>query len=429
VTTTISEKSVDELCVDTIRMLAIDAVQAANSGHPGTPMALAPIAYVLYRRVMKHDPRDPEWPDRDRFILSAGHASMLLYSSLYLSGYDISLDDIKHFRQLGSKAPGHPEYHHTPGVEMTTGPLGQGISASVGFALAERMLATRFNRPDHDVVDHHTYVIASDGDMEEGISSEASSIAGHLGLGRLIVFYDRNHISIEGDTALAFTEDVGARFAAYAWHVQDIGEDLSIDTLERAIDDAKAVHDRPSLIIVRSHIAQGSPHKQDTAGAHGSPLGADEVKLTKEAYGWPVEPTFYVPDEALKHFREVIDLGAEKHAEWNTRFEAYAQENPLLAEEVGRLFRSELPAGWDEDVPRFHAAGTMTATRKSSHEVLQWAAARVPELVGCMTHGATYQEAIEQAQDAILAWIDGETAMGRPIPPPRPSAAYAALSA
>jgi transketolase len=382
VTTTVSQRSVEELCVDTIRMLSIDAVQKANSGHPGTPMALAPIAYTLYRRVMKHDPRDPEWPDRDRFILSAGHASMLLYSSLYLSGYDISLDDIEHFRQLGSKAPGHPEYRHTPGVEVTTGPLGQGISNSVGFALAERMLAVRFNRPGHEIVDHHTFVIASDGDMEEGISSEASSLGGHLGLGRLIVFYDQNHISIEGDTALAFTEDLGARYEAYQWHVQDIGEDLSVERIERAIEAAKGVEDRPSLIIVRSHIAQGSPHKQDTAGAHGSPLGAEEVKLTKEAYGWPVEPPFHVPEEALAHFRECVERGAAAHSEWDARFEAYTAANPLLAEELSRLFRRELPAGWDSDVPRFHATGTMTATRKSSHEVLQWAAAQVPELVG-----------------------------------------------
>jgi transketolase len=374
--------SLDELCVDTIRTLSIDAVQAANSGHPGTPMALAPLAYVLYTRVMKHDPRDPDWPDRDRFVLSCGHASMLLYSTLYLTGYDISLQDIKSFRQPGSKAAGHPERGRCPGVEVTTGPLGQGISHAVGMALAERMLATRFNREGHEVVDHHTFVIASDGDLEEGISGEASSLAGHLGLGRLISFYDRNHISIEGDTELAFTEDVGARYEAYGWHVQDLEEEIGLDSLERALREAIDERDRPSLIIVRTHIAQGSPHKQDTPEAHGSPLGPEEVKLTKEVYGWPVEPPFYVPDEALEHFRECVDRGEAVHADWRSRFESYAQEYPLLGEELNRLFRRELPDGWDAEVPRFHAAGTMTATRKSSHDVLQWAASAVPELVG-----------------------------------------------
>ena len=381
-TATGTAKSLDELCVDTIRMLSVDAVQQANSGHPGTPMALAPLAYVLYTRVMKHDPRAPEWPDRDRFVLSCGHASMLLYSTLFLAGYEISLDDIKRFRQLGSPAAGHPERGRVPGIEVTTGPLGQGISHAVGMALAERMLATRFNRPGHEIVDHHTFVIASDGDMEEGISGEASSLAGHLGLGRLISLYDRNHISIEGDTELAFTENVAARYEAYGWHVQDLEEDIALDSLEHALRKAIEHDDEPSLIVVRTHIAQGSPNKQDTAGAHGSPLGVEEVKLTKEAYGWPTEPPFYVPDEGLAHFRECLERGASASAEWQARFDAYAQEQPLLAEELGRLFRRELPAGWDDEVPRFHAAGTMTATRKSSHTVLQWAATNVPELVG-----------------------------------------------
>jgi transketolase len=381
-TATASHVSLDELCVNTIRTLSMDAVQKANSGHPGTPMALAPLAYVLYTRVMKHDPRDPEWPDRDRFVLSCGHASMLLYSSLFLAGYDISLEDIENFRQLGSKAAGHPEYGRVPGVEVTTGPLGQGLSHAVGMALAERMLAVRFNRPRHEIVDHRTFVIASDGDLEEGLSGEASSLAGHLGLGRLISFYDRNHISIEGDTAIAFTEDVAARYEAYGWHVQDLEERIELDSLQRALENAIAVDDKPSLIVVRTHIAQGSPHRQDTAGAHGSPLGEDEIKLTKEAYGWPVEPPFYVPDEALSHFRQCIERGAGAHAEWQGRFSAYADEHPLLAEELERLHKRELPAGWDDEVPSFHAAGTMTATRKSSHTVLQWAAASVPELVG-----------------------------------------------
>jgi transketolase len=374
--------SLDELCVDTVRTLSMDAVQKANSGHPGTPMALAPLAYVLFTRVMKHNPRDPKWPDRDRFVLSCGHASMLLYSSLYLSGYDISLEDIKNFRQLGSKAAGHPEYGHCPGVEVTTGPLGQGISHAVGFTLAERMLAERFNRPDHDIVDHHTFVIASDGDLEEGISGEASSLAGHLKLGRLITFYDRNHISIEGPTELAFTEDVAARYEAYGWHVQDLEEDIALESLENAVREGKDVEDRPSLIIVRTHIAQGAPHKQDTAAAHGSPLGEEEVKLTKQAYGWPSEEPFFVPEEALGHWRECVERRAEAQAEWRQRFKAYRSAHPELAAEFDRIVHRRLPDGWDSDVPRFHAGATMTATRKSSHDVLQWAAARVPELVG-----------------------------------------------
>ncbi len=382
-TATETTTALDKLCVDTIRTLSMDGVQKANSGHPGTPMALAPVAYVLYARVMRHSPRNPKWPDRDRFVLSCGHASMLLYSTLYLAGYDVSLEnDIMQFRQLGSKAAGHPEYHDLPGIEVTTGPLGQGISHAVGMALAERMLAARFNRPGHEVVDHRTFVIASDGDLEEGISGEASSIAGHLGLGRLISFYDQNHISIEGDTKLAFTEDVGKRYEAYGWHVQNLGEDVELDSLQAALENAIAADDKPSLIIVRTHIAQGSPHKQDTAGAHGSPLGEEEVKLTKQAMGWPSLEPFFVPDDALSHFRRCIERGKEFEAEWEQRFGAYRGDYPELAEEFERLVAGRLPDGWDSDVPRFDASGTMTATRKSSQTVLQWAAARVPELVG-----------------------------------------------
>jgi transketolase len=377
-----ADQQLDELCINGIRVLAMDAVQKANSGHPGTPMALAPIAYVLYTRVMRHNPRNPEWADRDRFVLSCGHASMLLYASLYLSGYDIDLEDIKNFRQLGSKAAGHPERGHCPGVEVTTGPLGQGISNAVGMALAERMLAARFNRPGHEIVDHHTYAIASDGDLEEGISAEASSLAGHLGLGHLISFYDNNHISIEGDTALAFSEDVGKRYEAYGWHVQDLGEDLRLESIENALRVAREVEDQPSLIIIRTHIAYGAPHKQDTAAAHGSPLGEEEVKLTKQAYGWPSEEPFFVPEEALNHWRRCVERGAEFEAEWTARAAAYREEHSELASEFARLVRRELPAGWDEDLPRFHAGGVMTATRKSSHTVLQWVAAHVPELVG-----------------------------------------------
>jgi transketolase len=383
VTATDAATKLDELCIDTIRTLSMDAVQKANSGHPGTPMALAPVTYLLYTRVMRHNPHDPDWPDRDRFILSAGHASMLLYSTLYLAGYDLSLeDDIKRFRQLGSRCAGHPEYGHCPGVEVTTGPLGQGIAHAAGFALAERMLAARFNRDGHSIVDHRTFVIASDGDIEEGISSEAGSLAGHLGLGRLIVFYDENHISIEGDTALALSEDTARRYQAYGWHVQNLGEDISLDRLGQAVEDAASVEDRPSLIVIRTHIAQGSPNKQDTAGAHGSPLGEEEIRLTKDAMGWPSEEPFYVPEEALEHFRGCVERGAEAQSEWQSRFDAYASEHPELAAELRRLVRRELPGSWDAEVPRFHASGTMTATRKSSHDVLQWASSNVPELVG-----------------------------------------------
>jgi transketolase len=346
-------------------------------------MALAPLAYVLYTRVLRHNPANPAWPDRDRFVLSAGHASMLLYSTLFLSGYDLTLEDIENFRQLGSKTPGHPEYGHTQGVEITTGPLGQGISNAVGMALAERMLAARFNRPGHDVVDHRTFVIASDGDLEEGISSESSSLAGHLGLGNLICFYDRNHISIEGDTALAFTEDVAARYRAYGWHVQDLEERIELDQLEQALENAIAVPDRPSLIVVRTHIGQGSPNKHDTKEAHGSPLGVEEIKLTKQAMGWPNETPFYVPDEVLKHFRGVTAArGAELEREWDERFAVYDDAEPTLARELQRLFAGELPDGWDSEPPRFHADAKGEATRKTGQTVLQWAAAQVPELVG-----------------------------------------------
>ncbi len=374
--------SLDDLCIDTIRTLSMDAVQKANSGHPGTPMALAPVAYTLFTRTMRHNPREEHWPDRDRFVLSAGHASMLLYSTLYLSGYDISLDDLKAFRQLHSKTPGHPEFREVPGVEVTTGPLGQGISHAVGFALAERMLATRFNRPGHEVVNHFTYVIASDGDIEEGISSEASSLAGHLGLGKLIVFYDRNHISIEGDTAIALSEDTPLRYAAYDWDVQDIGEDVSIARLEEALATAQGVTDKPSLIVMRTHIAFGAPNKQDTAGAHGSPLGEEEIRAAKRFYRFPSEEPFFVPEEALEHFRTTIERGAAQQREWDERFARYRADFPELAAEFERITNNRRPENWDARVPRFDADAKGMATRKSSEAVLQWAALEVPELIG-----------------------------------------------
>jgi transketolase len=374
-------RALDELCVNTIRTLSMDAVQKANSGHPGTPMALAPLAYVLYTRVMKHNPANAEWFDRDRFVLSAGHASMLLYSMLYLTGYGLTLDDLKSFRQLGSPTAGHPEYGDAPGIEATTGPLGQGISMAVGMALAEAMLAARFNRAGHEPIDHHTWVIASDGDIQEGVGSEACSLAGHLGLGKLIVFFDNNHIQLAGETSMAFSEDVGARFEAYGWHVQDVGEDLSLETLEGAAQAAKEAADRPSLVIVRSHIGYGSPNLQDSYKAHGSPLGEDEVKLTKEAYGWPTEPPFLVPDEALEHFREQAPGWQEREDDWNERLAAFREAEPEAHEQLALIMEGRLPEGWDAEVPRFRPEQGMIATRKASNKVIQWAAGRVPHLI------------------------------------------------
>ncbi|MEA2497146.1 MAG: transketolase [Thermoleophilaceae bacterium] len=375
-------QALDKLCIDTIRTLSMDAVQKANSGHPGTPMALAPIAYVLYTRVMRHNPQNADWWDRDRFVLSAGHASMLLYSMLYLTGYGLTLDDIKNFRQIGSPTAGHPEYGHAAGIETTTGPLGQGIANSVGLALAERMLADRFNKPGHQIVDHYTYTIASDGDMQEGVQAEAASIAGHLGLGRLIAFYDDNHISIEGDTALSFSEDVGKRYEAYGWHVQNLGEDIELERVEEALAAARDITDQPSLIIIRTHIAPGSPNKQDTESAHGSPLGEDEIKLTKEAYDWPSEEPFFVPQEALDHFRECLERGEEAESEWQERYEAYKADFKAEAKEFERIMKGELPKNWDADVPKFKPDDGAIASRKASHKVIQWVAAQVPEFIG-----------------------------------------------
>jgi transketolase len=383
-TSTMDTRTLDELSVNTIRTLAMDAVQKANSGHPGTPMALAPLAYLLYTRLMKHDPADPEWFDRDRFVLSAGHASMLLYASLYLSGYGLELEDLENFRQVGSPTAGHPEYWHAKGIETTTGPLGQGVSTAVGMALAERMLNARFG---DELIDHHTWVIVSDGDLEEGIASEACSLAGHLGLGRLIAFYDDNHISIEGNTELAFSEDVGKRFEAYGWHVINLGEQIDLDSLERAAKDAKAVEDRPSLVIMRTHIAPGSPNKQGSADAHGAPLGVEEVRLTKEVYGWPADKTFYVPDEVLEHFRSAAaERGRPAREEWEQRVATYREQHPDKWAELELIIERRLPDGWDADVPRFdpndEKVGSKLATRKASNVVIQWAAAKVPQLVG-----------------------------------------------
>jgi transketolase len=377
---TTSSNGLAELSINTIRTLSMDAVEKAKSGHPGTPMALAPLAFTLYTRVMRHSPENPDWFNRDRFVLSAGHASMLLYSTLHLAGYGLSLDDLKSFRQLGSPTAGHPEYEYreAPGIEATTGPLGQGLAMSVGMALAERMLAARFG---DELIDHHTYVIASDGDIQEGVASEACSLAGFLGLGKLIVFFDNNHIQLAGPVDRDFSEDVGKRFEAYGWHVQDVGEDLSVETLERATEEAKGADDKPSLIIVRSHIGYGAPNKQDTYQAHGSPLGEDEVKATKEVYGWPTDKPFFVPDEAREPFQEAAERGRQALEEWERQLASFRDSDSDAAAELDLIMNARLPDGWDEGVPTFDPGDGDIATRKASGEVIQWAAKQVPNLI------------------------------------------------
>ena len=376
------QPDLERLAVDTIRFLAADAVQRANSGHPGLPMGAAAMAYALWTRHLKHAPTDPSWPDRDRFVLSAGHGSMLLYALLHLTGYDLSLDDLRAFRQWGSRTPGHPENHLTPGVEATTGPLGQGISNAVGLAIAEAHLAARFNRPGHDVVDHHTWVLASDGDLMEGVASEACSLAGHLGLGKLNVLYDQNHISLSGSTSLCFTEDVGARFAAYGWHVQHVDDGNDVSAVDAALSAARAVHDKPSIILVRTIIGFGAPHKQNTYEAHGSPLGPDELRAAKEALGWPTEPAFLIPAEVEAHFRTAVARGQTAERAWRERLAAYRAAHADLADELERRFRGDLPAGWDGDLPAFPADDKGLATRKASEQVMQRLAAALPEFVG-----------------------------------------------
>jgi len=375
------QSNLDQLCVNTIRTLAIDGVQKANSGHPGLPMGAADMAYVLWTKFLKHNPADPAWPDRDRFVLSAGHGSMLLYSLLYLTGYDLPLEQLEQFRQWGSQTPGHPEYGETPGVETTTGPLGQGFGNGVGLALAERLLAAHFNRPDFEIVDHYTYAIVSDGDLMEGVSHEAASLAGHLGLGKLVYLYDDNHITIEGDTALAFSEDIAQRFAVYDWHVQSVaGHDRA--AVAEAIHQARAETSRPSMIICRTHIGYGSPHKQDSAKAHGEPLGVDEARETKAAMGWPPDAQFFVPDEALAHFRQALDQGARSQAQWAEMFARYEQAYPELAAEWQRRLAGELPPNWAQALPVFAPENGPLATRVASGQVLAAVAPALPELIG-----------------------------------------------
>jgi transketolase len=381
----IDQQSLDQLSINTIRTLAMDAVEKAKSGHPGMPMGAAAMAYVLWTRFLRHNPANPKWADRDRFVLSAGHGSMLLYALLHLTGYDLPLDEIQNFRQWGSRTPGHPEHGLVPGVEATTGPLGQGFANGVGMAIAERFLANYFNRPGHAIVDHFTYAICSDGDVMEGVASEAASLAGHLGLGKLVYLYDDNHITIDGDTSLSFSEDVGKRFEAYGWQVQKVdGNDL--DAVNRAISMARAETARPSLICCRTHIGFGSPNKQDKSSSHGSPLGADELKATKAALGWPAEPAFHIPDEALKNFRQAQARGASQEQAWKERFAAYAAAHAELAREWEQWQKGELPAGWRDALPKFTAADgapePAMATRSSSGKVINAIAAAIPNLVG-----------------------------------------------
>jgi transketolase len=373
--------AVQQLAINAVRTLAMDAVQKADSGHPGTPMALAPLAYVLWHRHLRYNPANPDWWDRDRFVLSCGHACMLLYSVLYLTGYDLTLEDIKQFRQWGSRTPGHPERGMTPGVEATTGPLGQGIANGVGMALAEARLAAAFNRPGHEIVGHHTYVLASDGDLMEGVSHEACSLAGHLKLGKLIVMYDDNRITIDGSTDLALSDDAAKRFEGYGWNVLRVADGNDLGALDAALIAAKRSTDRPTLIIVRTHIGWGSPNKQDTAEAHGAPLGVEEVRLTKQNLGWPSLEPFDIPEEALADWRQAGEQGKARERDWSRRWDAYRTAHPDLARELERRLTGRLPEGWDGALPVFGPKDAQ-ATRAASGKVLNAIAPRLPELIG-----------------------------------------------
>lgn len=372
----------DELCINTIRMLSADSVEKAKSGHPGMPMGAAAMAYVLWTRFLRHNPLNPNWENRDRFVLSAGHGSMLLYSLLHLTGYDLSLEEIKNFRQWESKTPGHPEYGLTQGVETTTGPLGEGFANGVGMAIVERYLATRFNHSGHELVDHFIYGIVGDGDLMEGVSHEAASLAGHLKLSKLIFLYDDNHISIEGSTDLTFTENRKARFEAYGWHVQEVDDGNDVAAIDKAILTAQKEISRPSLIAVRTHIGYGSPNKQDAAVAHGEPLGPEEIRLTKKNLGWPLEPLFFIPDEALKYFRQAVEKGKDAEEQWQAKFSAYKAAYPKLANEWHLWMNRMLPKNWDKDVPFFPADPKGMATRVASGTTLNAIAEHVHNLLG-----------------------------------------------
>ncbi|MFZ0496870.1 MAG: transketolase [Methylocella sp.] len=376
------DPALDNECINTLRFLSVDAVQKADSGHPGLPMGAAPMAYVLWTRFLKHNPANPEWFDRDRFVLSAGHGSMLLYSLLHLTGYDLPLEQIKQFRQWGSMTPGHPERGVTPGVETTTGPLGQGFANGVGLAMAEAHLAACHNRPGVEIVNHFTYGIVSDGDLMEGVASEAASLAGHLKLGKLIYLYDDNHVTLSAGTDLTFTEDRARRFEAYGWHIQPVADGNDLAAIDGALRAARGETERPSLILVRTHIGYGSPHKQDSFESHGSPLGAGEVRLTKEKLGWPIEPPFYIPERAREHFRTAVERGKSAETEWRVKFSAYARAFPDLAKVFQQVTRGELPDGWDRDIPVFPADAKGLATRVAGGRVTDAVASRLPALIG-----------------------------------------------
>lgn len=377
-----SEHDLEQRCINTIRMLAVDAVQQANSGHPGLPMEAAPIAYVLWTRLMRYNPKNPEWPNRDRFVLSGGHGSMLLYAMLHLTGYDLPLDEIRNFRQWESRTPGHPEYGDTPGVETTTGPLGQGIANAVGMAMAEAHLAARYNRAGHEIVNHFTYVIASDGDMMEGVASEACSLAGHLGLGKLIVLYLDNSITIDGGTDLAFSENTGLRFDAYGWHVQRVLDGNDLARVEAAVEMARSETDRPSIILCRTVIGYGSPNKAGTSKAHGEPLGEEEVELTKQHLGWPLEPKFLVPEDVRDWFQQMVPYGKGWELAWRRAALAYADAFPELADTWKQAMDGELPAGWDENLPTFSPDQGDMATRQASGVTINALSQRIPGLLG-----------------------------------------------
>jgi transketolase len=392
----VTKTEIDQLCINTIRTLSIDAVQQANSGHPGTPMALAPLVYTIWNRVMKFDPQDPIWPNRDRFVLSNGHASMLLWSILHLTrtqsvnaDYErlghasVTLDDIRRFRQLDSKAPGHPEYHWVSGVETTTGPLGQGVATTVGMAMAQKWLAHRYNRPDFDIFDYNIYAVCGDGCLMEGISSEAASLAAHLGLDNLCWIYDNNHITIEGNTRITFTEDVAARFLAYGWNVLRVGDANDVDRIEHALEVFRKTKDRPTFIVLDTHIGYGSPHKQDTSAAHGEPLGEEEVRLCKRAYGWPDDAKFLVPEGVYERFEDGVGArGSKARREWTELFEAYRTKYPELATEIELMQRRELPDGWDRNLPTFPADAKGIAGREASGKVLNVLAKNIPWFLG-----------------------------------------------
>lgn len=380
----VSTKSsrLDELCINSIRFLSIDAIEKANSGHPGIVMGAAPMAYALWTGFLKHNPANPDWFDRDRFILSAGHGSMLLYSLLHLTGYAVSLDQIKQFRQWGSITPGHPERGIVPGVEVTTGPLGQGFANGVGMAIAEAYLAARYNRPGFKIINHFTYAIVSDGDLMEGVASEAASLAGHLGLGKLIYLYDDNRISLAASTDITFTENRAKRFEAYGWHTQTVKDGNDPDAVKKAIRTAKSEKDRPSIILIRTHIGFGSPKKQDTFEAHGAPLGKEETILTKKNLNWPAEPDFYIPDQALEHFRKAVALGKKAETDWESQFREYSRAFPELAQELRLFITGGLPEGWDKNIPAFQSDAKGMATRVVSGKVLNVIAPALPHIIG-----------------------------------------------